>query len=392
MKRVLFVDDDPKVLEGLKRMLHPLRKEWTMDFVSSGRQALERLAQSEYDVLVTDIRMPEMSGIGLLEEVIQRYPRLVRIVLSGTSDHDVTLQSVLLAHQYLMKPCDARVIRATVENAFALVNLLSDPPLRGIIGRLQKLPSAPSVYLRLMDALESDAVTSAQIGAIIAQDPGMGAKVLQLANSPLFGHRTSAGLEEAVVWLGVDVVRALALTQAVFSQFGPWICPGFSLEELRHHSFRVATLSREIARARHFPSKVVADIFLGGLLHDIGKLVLGRNFSDQYREVVERARDSDAIRAEERERFGTTHAEVGAYLLWLWGIPSSVTEIVRGHHSAAFDPERPTEPAAIVQIADATVRGDKSAPDDEELAALGAEPALAGLSGDLSRPSGDLDR
>jgi YesN/AraC family two-component response regulator len=121
MKRALFVDDEPKVLEGLKRMLYPLRNEWQTVFACNGRDALQLLSESDYDVLVTDIRMPGMSGIELLQEVVEQFPQVVRLVLSGTADRALALRSVALAHQYLIKPCDPAMLRATLEQAFLLL-------------------------------------------------------------------------------------------------------------------------------------------------------------------------------------------------------------------------------------------------------------------------------
>jgi YesN/AraC family two-component response regulator len=86
MKRILFVDDEPKVLEDLERMLYPLRKEWCMVFASSGQEALRLLSESDYDVLITDLRMPQMSGAELLEQVITAHPQVVRMILSGPAD------------------------------------------------------------------------------------------------------------------------------------------------------------------------------------------------------------------------------------------------------------------------------------------------------------------
>ena len=178
-------------------------------------------------------------------------------------------------------------MQATLEKAFTLRNILNGPSLPGLIGRIKSLPSPPSIYFRLMDALRSDDASASEIGAIIAQDLGMTAKILQLVNSPLFGsHRFIAGPEEAVVYLGLETVKALSLSESVFSQFGPRNHPGFSPEELRDHSFQVATLARKIAKARQFPARLVGEIYLGALMHDIGKLLLGSNFPDEYREVV----------------------------------------------------------------------------------------------------------
>lgn len=120
MKRILFVDDEPKVLDGLRRMLYPLRNEWYTEFVSNGREALQLLSESDYDVIVTDVRMPDMSGIELLEEVVKQFPRVVRLVLSGTMDPAILAHSAPLAHRYLVKPCDPVKLRAAVEEAVRL--------------------------------------------------------------------------------------------------------------------------------------------------------------------------------------------------------------------------------------------------------------------------------
>src|SRR4051794_31980839 len=107
MIRILFVDDEVRVLDGVRRLLHHLHGDWQMSFATSGQQALEILSQGGFDVIVTDIRMPGMNGIELLAIAKELYPGIVRIVLSGQSDRDLTLKSALNAHQYLSKPCDA---------------------------------------------------------------------------------------------------------------------------------------------------------------------------------------------------------------------------------------------------------------------------------------------
>ena len=208
----------------------------------------------------------------------------------------------------------------------------------------------------------------------------MTAKILQFANSPLFAPiRSITAPEQAVVYLGIDMVRALALTESVFSQFGARNHPGFSPEELRDHSFQVATLARRIARQQRLAPQFVADIYLGGLMHDVGKLVLGTSFPGEYREVVRHFGEPEALRETERQLFGATHAEVGAYLLWLWGVPASVAGIVAQHHPADTDADDASAPGAIVHLADRIVRGGESAPDGDYLVKIGLSPALLQL-------------
>jgi putative nucleotidyltransferase with HDIG domain len=379
MKRVLFVDGAVRVLDGLQRMLRPLRHEWAMEFAAGGREALDRLSESNYDVLVTGIDMPEIDGLALLSEAIRICPQTVRIVLCGGDDPDAILRSVSLAHQYLVKPCDAHAIQGTVEKALALRSILDVPSLSGLIGRMKSLPSPPAIYYRLMHAVLNEKISASELGSIIAQDLGMTAKILQLVNSPLFApSRVIVTPEQAVIYLGLDMVRALAITESIFCQFGMRNHPGFSPEELRDHSFQVATLARRIARERRLAPQFVDDIYLGGLMHDIGKLVLGSNFPGEYREVVRYFGDSEALRETERRLFGTTHAEVGAYLLWLWGMPASVAGIVAQHHPAVEDTGA-TEPAAIVNLADRMIRGGESAPDRDFLLRIGLPASLLEL-------------
>jgi putative nucleotidyltransferase with HDIG domain len=356
VKRILFVDDEPRVLEGVERMLYPLRKEWQMVFVSSGRDALRQLSESEFDVLITDMRMPEMTGPELLQQVVKLYPQVVRIVLSGTADQEMTLLSVGVAHQYLPKPCDAKVLRAVVERALSLRVILEDPKLKRLVASIQSLPSVPAIYLDLIESLRSPDSSAATIGAIIAQDLSMTAKILQLVNSAFFGvRRRIADPVEAVVYLGVDTVRSLALAVSVFSQFDSRSNPGFRIEELRDHSAAVATLARQIAKSMSLSKAAADDAFAGGLMHDLGKLVLGCNFPDRYREVM-KEQDPLSAREAETRNFGANHCAVGAYLLWLWGLPESVTEIVACHHLDQ-NREETAGPVMAVCIADSLIRG-----------------------------------
>jgi len=374
MKRILFVDDEPLVLEGLKRMLYPYRSDWEMVFVSSGQEALQQLAESEFDVLMTDVRMPQMTGIELLAEVAKRYPQIVRMVLSGTADQEMTLRSVTLAHQYLVKPCDAKTLRAKVEHALSFHRTLENPVLKQVIARLHSLPSIPSVYVKLMGALQAPNVSIREAGEIIAQDLGMSAKVLQLVNSSFFGMgRRVTTPAEAAVYLGIDTIKALALSVSAFSQFNAKALSFFSIEDLQEHSMGVGFLARSIAKSLGQSRSAIDDAFLGGMLHDIGKLVLASNCPDQYKEVQRFARDN-LMRIWEAERtvFGTAHDEVGGYLLWLWGLPDAITEIVARHHRLAVETVLTAAPVLAVHLADELISASLGRDlDQEELTALG---------------------
>ena len=380
MNRILFVDDEQRVLDGLKRMLYGLRNEWRMAFVRSGHEALELLDQSDFDVVVTDLRMPEMSGVELLANVASRHPQVVRMVLSGTVDQEVALRSATLAHQYLVKPCDAATLRATVARAFSLRVMLDDAALKKLISSMHHLPSVPTVYVRLMEVLRNLDVSPKEIADVVGQDISMTTKVLQMVNSALFGvQRQITDPTQAVIYLGPEMVRQLVLVASAFSAFQPRGIRHFSIERLQRHSLAVASLARRIARSLELSTAAVDYALVGGLLHDVGKLLLACNYPERYDEAIGHARERAILdRMAEVQAFGTTHAEVGAYLLWLWALPDPITEVVLRHHESPADPAAVARPAVAVYVADALVNGGLEPDAAACLTAVGLSDKLTG--------------
>ena len=352
-KSILFVDDEPKLLDGLRRMLFRYGDLWDIEFASSGAEALQALSASNFDVIIADMRMPGMNGAELLNEVARLYPQMVRMILSGTWEQDLRVQAAMVAHQYLSKPCDPEVLKKTLDRAFALREVLVEPALRALIARTTSLPSTPAVYQELVRILQAPDVSPQQIGATLARDMSMTAKVLQLVNSAFFGlrrHITSP--EDAVTFLGVDTVKALALSASAFSSFDASRCPQFCIEGLQRHSTEVAAIAREIAISGKLSGPALDDVFVAGLLHDIGRVVMVVHHAGEYDRVLSAVSAGNGTLSEaEREIFGTTHAEVGSYLLWLWGLPDSVVEAVAFHHRPSHSPHGCFGPIAAVHVA-----------------------------------------
>jgi HD-like signal output (HDOD) protein len=354
MRRVLFVDDEPKILEGLQRMLRSMRNEWEMEFAIGGPAALELLNAGSFDVIVTDMRMPAMDGAQLLAQVREFHPQIVRIVLSGHSDQEMILSSVGPAHQYLSKPCDAELLKETVRRACALRDLLTNETLTLLVSQMQSLPSLPSLYAEMMQQLESPDPSIKKIGAIISKDPGMTAKILQMVNSAFFGlRRHISNPADAAGLLGLDIVKALVLSIQIFSKFSVPRIPGFSLEELWEHNVAVGSLSKQIAKAEKQNQQLVDDSFTAGLLHECGKLVLAARLPQEYGEMLAlTSTEQISMMEAERRIFGATYPEVGAYLLGLWGLPDSIVEAVAFHRSPNQCPGDEFCPLAAVHVAD----------------------------------------
>ena len=166
-KRILFVDDEPMVLKGLQRTLRKMRHEWEMAFSANGKEALDILDAHPMDVIVTDLRMPEIDGVQLLTEVKKRHPRVVRIILSGHVKHEMTLKTVQIAHQSLAKPCDVEILKQTLAKLFALRDILSNESIKKILTQIEFLPSMFFIYMAIMEEINSEDLSIKKVGAII---------------------------------------------------------------------------------------------------------------------------------------------------------------------------------------------------------------------------------
>lgn len=355
MKTLIFVDDEPRVLQGLQRQLHGMRQEWQMTFVDGGIKALAFMDQHPVDVVVTDMKMPIMDGAQLLTEVTKRHPNCVRIVLSGHADRESLLRLVGPAHQYLSKPCNAEELRQAISRAFSLRDLLTNERLKQLATRVRTLPTLPALHAQLTAELRKEEPSMERVGDIVARDIGLSTKLLQLVNSAFFGlSQPVSNAHEAVMYLGLATVRALVLSLQVFSQYEQTQIKGFSLDGLAQHSWMVSVYARRIAEAEHIDAKIADQCFLAGLLHDLGQLILATGMTDNYARVIEAARcQTLTIWEAEQNEFGSTHAEVGAYLLGLWGLPNPVIEAVALHHRPADATEASFSAVTAVHVANA---------------------------------------
>ncbi len=353
-KQILFVDDEPMVLEAMRRMLRDKRNEWEMGFAASGQEALEFLSKGKFDMLISDMRMPGMNGAQLLNEVRNRFPGVIRIILSGQTDQEAVMKLVLPAHQYLSKPCDPETIKLTIERELQLNELLTNDSIKHIISGIATLPSSPSLYTRVMEELKGPDPSIGRIAEVISTDVGMTAKLLQLVNSAFFAlPQHVSNLVQAVSLLGLDTIKTLVLSIHIFSQFDQEKLSTLNITGIWKHSLMVGLFAKTIARVENQSQVQVDDALTAGLLHDAGKLVLAANFSKEYVDITTLAeREGLAVaEAEGRVLNGTTHAEIGAYLMGLWGLPRSIVEAIAFHHRPHPDIMRSFNVVVAVYVA-----------------------------------------
>lgn len=362
-KRVLFVDDEPNVLAGLRTLLRRYRNQWEMTFCGSGEEALAAFAEKPFDVIVSDLRMPRMNGAELLHAVREKFPEAVRIVLSGEAEAHVGLRVAAEAHQFLAKPCNPEALEKAIERSCALQSRLQDPALRQLVGRTDSLPSAPATYASLTTLLKNPQSSIQDVTRVVASDVGITAKILKLVNSAFFAiAQPTSSIERAVAVLGTETLRTLALAMGAFECFNCQSAAGHcSIEKMEAHSLAVGQLARHMLTGRQEQEEA----FTCGMLHDVGKLVLGARAPERLRSVFElaQAKKLPMYRAEQ-ELYGVDHGDVGAFLLGLWNLPLTTVEVIANHHHPTWQAGGPFDLGISVHLADVLVHETSESPPD----------------------------
>ena len=355
MKRILFVDDETLVLEGMRRMLRSMRNEWEMEFRSSGAEALAALETAPFDVVVADMKMPGMDGATLLGEVSRRNPNTIRIILSGHSEKESILKSVGVTHRYIAKPCDPEQLRETITRTASLQALLASESLRGLIAGMDNLPSLPTLFNEIVQKIQDSNASLEDVGTVIGKDIGMSVRVLQLVNSAYFGlARRITSVERAVAYLGLETISTLVLSVDIFKQFDSAGMSRFSAERLWDHSMRSAVLAKTIAADVGMDRLAADDTFTAGMLHDVGLLVLAARMPDKLEIVLSAIQDTGGdVMMAELDVLGVTHADIGAYLLGLWGLPVTIVEAAAYHYEPAAVGQTKLDTPGVVHVAGA---------------------------------------
>jgi len=334
-RRIIFVDDDENVGQALRRMLRPMRNEWDMEFSTSGQDALLRMAQAPFDIVVSDMHMPTMHGADLLAEVMEKYPETIRFALSGSPGSDTLIRTAAIVHQFMVKPFEPMLLIQLITRAFALRDQLEKSGIKKLLLEMGGVPSVPVLYREIVREMQSEKPSVERVAAIIERDAGMSAKVLQIVNSGTYGLKQHvSNVVVAAKLLGLSNIRNLVLAAEAFQPAKEGKFPAnFAIDGLWDHSLRVASYAKKIVLLEGLDPRVSDDAFTAGLLHDIGQIVLATQRTEQFGEALTIAQTKGQLLIDvEKEIFGATHAEVGGYLLELWGLPDPITEAITFHN------------------------------------------------------------
>jgi len=285
---ILFVDDEVRLINGLRRMLFRQRDSWEMYFALSGFEALDILSKNSIDILITDMRMPQMDGAELLVKIVEKYPGVIRIILSGHSDEELILKSVRTAHQFIAKPVSAEILVNSINRAMQLQGFLSNKNIADVINGIEELPSIPAIYLKLEQELNSQNVSLSKVGELISEDVSISAKILQIVNSAFFGlAKETADVISAVNILGTNIIKSILITLKFQNFVTDKEAKYFSLEKLWNHSQKVARIAQQVYNKFGDKTFSQKEVYAAGLLHDIGKIVLLRH-TNYIEEVIKK--------------------------------------------------------------------------------------------------------
>jgi len=347
-KRILCVDDEPGIRQVYEMLPSFLGSDFLVTTTANGDEALAQIAAAPYDVIISDLLMPGLSGSELLKKVAQISPSTARVVISGFPDELTVARCLVVGHRYFTKPFSPVTLMGSVRALCQARDVASSDKVRQLVGKIEGLPTPPDSYVEILKKFNDPNTAIRSLAECLEHDPAVSVKLLQAVNSPLFGAaRRIDSIEESIQRIGLNVLKALVLSIHFFNFYQK---PGlkFQLQKIWDHSSAVAHRARQIAHERSWPAEVCEESFFAGLLHDLGRVVLS-TCPDEDRWAL--FPEYDPCHDDVSACFALSHtidSEAGAYLLALWGIPDRVVNAVRTFRfSGVISPDEPCAAAAL---------------------------------------------
>jgi putative nucleotidyltransferase with HDIG domain len=333
VKKILFIDNRRELLEGFYEQFSDRGEEWSVHFAVDSAKGVAILENYEIDIVVSGLFMGYNSEVQFLDFLAQKYPEIVRIGIgTGNSENDDRVPQN--GHRNFSLPLDIKTLEATIERVYYLPGFLKLDNAKKVIASLTSLPNIPPIYAALLEQIENRDIPSEAVKEVFSNHSQVGTMVLQIINSSLFGATQEIKTpREAVAFVGAEIVMSLVLMIELFREFKPEN-ELFSSSLLAEHSLITANLTKTILEAEGVPKILVDETFSAAILHDVGELILSCSFPQKYSSIltISTANDEPLIDVE-MKNLGTNHAEVGAYLLGLWGLPEEIVEAIAFHHT-----------------------------------------------------------
>ena len=331
-KLIYIVDDEPQIAELLGHLLAVRNKNWKIKIHKNPLNAIKNLESEKPDIVISDYCMPEMQGTEFLENIRIVAPNSLRVLISGNANPTTIATKLTAAHQFLAKPFSPSIVALKIEKALNAFDRLQDPKVQTMVMGLKTLPALPEIYFQLLETLDNYQADIQDISKILKQDGAIMAKVIQLANSPLFAKTVdwkqqptmTVSPNEAIGILGTERLKATVMEHQMFKDFN--IEPNqLATDLLDKNRGETAKLTHQTAIRMQLKDNESKAAFAAGLMHDLGRLVLIDNYPQQYKTICKRAKkEKKPITELEKEIFKITQADVSSFLVSLWGLDQKV--------------------------------------------------------------------
>jgi len=332
LNRILFVDDESQILRSITRLF--MDTEYEVLTAGSGAEALDLLEVEQVDVIVSDMKMPKMTGYELLNEVKKRFPNIVRIILSGFSDERIVFDALQknIAKLYILKPWENAVLINTIEKVFQIENVLrNNEKVLKLLNNAEELPTIKTSYQKIINVIESGEEIYKVVEAIEG-DNSIVIKLLHIVNSSYYSVKTGS-IKRAVAYLGLDNIKNIVIASAFIDALNFNARDNKKLEQLWEHAF-ISNRIISIIYTEFLNKKIPETEMNAGLLSNVGIIFMIHSFHEKYMEILEEVEKHNSSLVElENKAFGTNHQEVGGYLLQWWDIPLPIVEAALYHHN-----------------------------------------------------------
>jgi len=331
LKRILFVDDEAQILKSIRRLF--METDYEVLTAGSGIEALKVLENEKIDIIVSDMRMPNMNGYELLSEVKKRFPYVVRIMLSGFAEERIIFDALQknIAKLYILKPWENDILIDTIEKVFRIETLLNNNNVLKLINKAEELPTIDTSYQKIINQIENNEEIFKIVDSI-EQDHSIVTKLLHIVNSSYYGVKTGS-IKRALAYLGLDNIKNIVIASAFIDSLGFNSKDKERLEGLWKHSF-ISNRIISLIYNEFLNKKIPETEMNAGLLSNVGMIFMIHCFYDKYIEIIDEVKihNIDLIKIE-NENFGTNHQEIGGYLLKWWDIPLPLVEVALYHHN-----------------------------------------------------------
>lgn len=335
MAKLLIVDDEENILKALWREL--FEEDLEVETASSAEAALKLLEKERFEMVISDVRMPGMDGLRLLEAIQLRFPYMNRAILSGFVDQSAALDALAkgIATAFIPKPWEKNALLTIIRKALEIQRTLSEWKLLDVVTHIENIPTLPRHYFELSRLLKKEA-SARQVAELIQKDAGMTMRVLQVANSAFYSWRKVTSVERAVTMIGMDGIRNILLLTSILSKLNMNREDMGILSEIMAQSQVVNKYVVEFHQKRA-KTAIPESLACVAVLQDIGKILMLQYLPDQLKTIRSNggAPSWSEFFNREQERGYTqcTHQEIGAYFLKWWNLPDEMVEAVLFHHT-----------------------------------------------------------